>query len=131
MFILKNLFIFLSLMMMFVLTACDANKYDDAINEVIDLDKKSAKESGADTSIYTRENALIRVYDGGKYIQVAFYLPEDHSRELSPYDYFEKLGDKYEEMDSMPGNGENDRLGLSKKTPDYEEAKGEETKLEE
>ncbi|MDV3522609.1 cystatin-like fold lipoprotein [Bacillus subtilis subsp. subtilis] len=131
MFILKNLFIFLSLMMMFVLTACGGNKYDDAINEVIDLVKKSAKESGADTSIYTRENALIRVYDGGKYIQVAFYLPEDHSRELSPYDYFEKLGDKYEEMDSMPGNGENDRLGLSKKTPDYEEAKGEETKLEE
>lgn len=127
----KNLFIFLSLMMMFVLTACGGNKYDDAINEVIDLDKKSAKESGADTSIYTRENALIRVYDGGKYIQVAFYLPEDHSRELSPYDYFEKLGVKYEEMDSMPGNGENDRLGLSKKTPDYEEAKGEETKLEE
>ncbi|AOR96889.1 cystatin-like fold lipoprotein [Bacillus subtilis] len=127
----KNLFIFLSLMMMFVLTACGGNKYDDAINEVIDLVKKSAKESGADTSIYTRENALIRVYDGGKYIQVAFYLPEDHSRELSPYDYFEKLGDKYEEMDSMPGNGENDRLGLSKKTPDYEEAKGEETKLEE
>ncbi|MFL6979855.1 cystatin-like fold lipoprotein [Bacillus inaquosorum] len=131
MFILKNLFIFLSLMMMFVLTACGGNKYDDAINEVIDLDKKSAKESGADTSIYTRENALIRVYDGGKYIQVAFYLPEDHSRELSPYDYFEKLGDKYEEMDSMPGNGENDRLGLSKKTTDYEEVKGEETKLEE
>ncbi|MHB9998931.1 cystatin-like fold lipoprotein [Bacillus spizizenii] len=127
----KNLFIFLSLMMMFVLTACGGNKYDDAINEVIDLDKKSAKESGADTSIYTRENALIRVYDGGKYIQVAFYLPEDHSRELSPYDYFEKLGDKYEEMDSMPGNGENDRLGLSKKTPDYEEVKSEETKLEE
>ncbi|WP_412095934.1 cystatin-like fold lipoprotein [Bacillus inaquosorum] len=127
----KNLFIFLSLMMMFVLTACGGNKYDDAINEVIDLDKKGAKESGADTSIYTRENALIRVYDGGKYIQVAFYLPEDHSRELSPYDYFEKLGDKYEEMDSMPGNGENDRLGLSKKTPDYEEVKGQETKLEE
>ncbi|WP_412055526.1 cystatin-like fold lipoprotein [Bacillus inaquosorum] len=127
----KNLFILLSLMLMFVLTACGGNKYDDAINEVIDLDKKSAKESGADTSIYTRENALIRVYDGGKYIQVAFYLPEDHSRELSPYDYFEKLGDKYEEMDSMPGNGENDRLGLSKKTPDYEESKGEETKLEE
>ncbi|MCY7901552.1 DUF4467 domain-containing protein [Bacillus inaquosorum] len=131
MFVLKNLFILLSLMLMFVLTACGGNKYDDAINEVIDLDKKSAKESGADTSIYTRENALIRVYDGGKYIQVAFYLPEDHSRELSPYDYFEKLGDKYEEMDSMPGNGENDRLGLSKKTPDYEESKGEETKLEE
>ncbi|MEC5227705.1 cystatin-like fold lipoprotein [Bacillus inaquosorum] len=131
MFVLKNLFIFLSLMMMFVLTACGGNKYDDAINEVIDLDKKGAKESGADTSIYTRENALIRVYDGGKYIQVAFYLPEDHSRELSPYDYFEKLGDKYEEMDSMPGNGENDRLGLSKKTPDYEEVKGQETKLEE
>lgn len=26
-------------------------------------------------------------------------------------------------------NGENDRLGFSKKTPDYEEAKDEETKL--
>lgn len=31
----------------------------------------------------------------------------------------------------MPMNGENDRLGLSKKTPDYEEVKDEETKLEE
>lgn len=29
----------------------------------------------------------------------------------------------------MPMNGENERLGLSKKTPDYEEAKDEETKL--
>lgn len=70
--ILKNLFIFLSLMMMFVLTACGGNKYDDAINEVIDLDKKSAKESGADTSIYTRENALIRVYDGGSIYKLHF-----------------------------------------------------------
>ncbi|WP_433961320.1 cystatin-like fold lipoprotein [Bacillus cabrialesii] len=127
----KNLFIFLSLIMMFVLTACGGNKYDDAIDEVIGLEKKKDKEYGFDTEGMERENALIRVYDGGKYIQVAFYLPEDHSRELSPYDYFEKLGDKYEEMDSMPGNGENDRLGLSKKTPDYEEVKGKETKLEE
>ncbi len=31
----------------------------------------------------------------------------------------------------MPMNDENDRLGLSRKTPDYEEAKGKETKLEE
>lgn len=34
-------------------------------------------------------------------------------------------------MGDMPGNGENDRLGLSKKTLDYEEAKGKEAKLEE
>ncbi|MBL6010708.1 hypothetical protein JNA71_20450 [Bacillus halotolerans] len=40
---------------------------------------------------------------------------------MSKSDYFEKLGDKYEEMGGMPGNGENDRLGLSKKTIDYEE----------
>lgn len=31
----------------------------------------------------------------------------------------------------MSRTGENDRLGLSKKTPDYEEARGKETKLEE
>lgn len=31
-------------------------------------------------------------------------------------------------MTDMPGNGENDKLGLSKKTPDYEEVKGKETK---
>lgn len=59
-------------MMLFVLTACGGNKYDDAINEVIDLDKKSAKESGADTSIYTRENALIRVYDGESIFKLLF-----------------------------------------------------------
>lgn len=29
----------------------------------------------------------------------------------------------------MPGSGENDRLGLDRKTPDYEEDKGKETKL--
>jgi len=34
-------------------------------------------------------------------------------------------------MDGMPMNDENDRLGLSRKTPDYGEAKGKETKLEE
>lgn len=69
MFILKNHFIFLSLMMMFVLTACGGN---NAINEVIDLDKKNAKELGADTSIYTRENALIRVYDGESIFKLLF-----------------------------------------------------------
>ncbi|PRR96059.1 hypothetical protein C6W24_15790 [Bacillus atrophaeus] len=34
-------------------------------------------------------------------------------------------------MSDMPGNGENDRLGLSKKTLDYEKVKGKEAKLEE
>ncbi|PSI03024.1 hypothetical protein C7H81_21540 [Bacillus subtilis] len=36
------------------------------------------------------------------------------------------------ELDYMLGNGESDRqVGLSKKTPEYAEAKGKETKLEE
>lgn len=51
--------------------------------------------------------------------------------ELTSYDYYEKLGDSYEEMSDMPGSGEGDRLGLDIKTPDYEEVKGNETKLEE
>lgn len=34
-------------------------------------------------------------------------------------------------MPGIPGNGEHDRLGLSKKIPDYEEVKDEGTKLEE
>lgn len=33
----------------------------------------------------------------------------------------------YEEMAHMPGDGDGDRLGLYKKTPDYEEVKGEQT----
>ncbi|WAE50318.1 cystatin-like fold lipoprotein [Bacillus subtilis] len=48
---------------------------------------------------------------------------------MTSYTYCEKVDDKYHEMEGMPINGENDRLGLSKKTPDYEEAKDEETKL--
>ncbi|MDQ1852703.1 cystatin-like fold lipoprotein [Bacillus stercoris] len=124
----KNLFIFLSLMMMFVLTACGGNKYDDAIDEVINQYKEKQDDSDP---IYKRDNALVRVYDGGKYIQFAFYLPKDSFRELTSYTYYEKVGYKYQEMDDMPMNGENDRLGLSRKTPDYEEAKGEKTKLEE
>ncbi len=35
------------------------------------------------------------------------------------------------EMAHMPGGGDGDRLGLYKKTLDYEEVKGKETKLEE
>ncbi len=34
-------------------------------------------------------------------------------------------------MAHMPGGGDGDRLGLYKKTLDYEEVKGKETKLEE
>ncbi len=129
MFILKNLFIFLSLMMIFVLTACGGNKYNDAIDDVINQYKEY---KGDDTRInVSRANSIVRVYDGGKYIQFAFYMPDDSSRELTTFKYYEKLGDEYKEMSDMPGNGENDRLGLSKKTPDYEEAKGKETKLEE
>ncbi|MDN4184931.1 DUF4467 domain-containing protein [Bacillus subtilis] len=128
MFILKNLLIFLSLIMMIVLTACGGNKYDGAIDDVINQYKEKQDDSDP---IYRRDNALIRVYDEGKYIQFAFYLPKDSFRELTSYTYYEKVGDKYQEMDGMPMNGDNDRLGLSKKTPDYEEAKGEETKLEE
>ncbi|WP_415859167.1 cystatin-like fold lipoprotein [Bacillus halotolerans] len=127
----KNLFIFFSLMMMFVLTACGGNKYDDAINDVINLEKKTRKEMGSDSDEYKRNNALIRVYNDGKYIQLAFYQPEGDSHELTTFSYYEKLGDTYEEVDNMPGNGENDRLGLSKKTPDYEEVKGDETNLKE
>ncbi|CUB20518.1 hypothetical protein BN2127_JRS9_02863 [Bacillus subtilis] len=125
----KNLFIFLSLMMMFVLTACGGNKYNDAIDDVINQYKEY---KGDDTKInVSRANSIVRVYDGGKYIQFAFYMPDDSSRELTTFKYYEKLGDEYKEMSDMPGNGENDRLGLSKKTPDYEEAKGKETKLKE
>lgn len=125
----KNLFIFLSLMMIFVLTACGGNKYNDAIDDVINQYKEY---KGDDTRInVSRANSIVRVYDGGKYIQFAFYMPDDSSRELTTFKYYEKLGDEYKEMSDMPGNGENDRLGLSKKTPDYEEAKGKETKLEE
>ncbi|MCY8802627.1 cystatin-like fold lipoprotein [Bacillus spizizenii] len=125
----KNLFIFLSLMMMFVLTACGGNKYDGAIDDVINQYKEY---KGDDTRInVSRANSIVRVYDGGKYIQFAFYMPDDSSRELTTFKYYEKLGDEYKEMSDMPGNGENDRLGLSKKTPDYEEVKGKETNLEE
>ncbi|RPK05422.1 hypothetical protein BSBH6_02124 [Bacillus subtilis] len=58
-------------------------------------------------------------------------MQNNFSRELIPFKYCGKLGDKYEKMTGMPGNGENDHLRLSEKTPDYEEVKGEKTKFEE
>ncbi|MBU8571822.1 DUF4467 domain-containing protein [Bacillus subtilis] len=128
MFILKYLFIFLSLMMMFVLTACGGNKYDDAIDDVINQYKEKQDDSDP---IYKRDNALVRVYVGGKYIQFVFYPLKDALRELTSYPINGEVGEKYREMDGMPMNDENDRLGLSRKTPDYEEVKGKETKLEE
>lgn len=73
MIILKNLFIFLSLIMMIILTAYGGNKYDDAIDEVIGLEKKKDKKYGFDTEGMERENAIVRVFDGGKYIQLGFY----------------------------------------------------------
>lgn len=110
-----------------LLTACGGSKYDNAINEVIKQEKKARKEMRADSDEYKRDNAIIRVYDDGKYIQLVFYQPEESSRKLTTYSYYEKLGDSYEEMAHMPGSGEDDRLGLSKKKPDYEEDKGKKT----
>ncbi|MEC1682646.1 cystatin-like fold lipoprotein [Bacillus mojavensis] len=60
-----------------------------------------------------------------------YYMQKNFSRELTPFKYYEKLGDKYEKMTGNPRNGENDHLGLSEKTPDYEEVKGKSDKIEE
>ncbi|USP95500.1 DUF4467 domain-containing protein [Bacillus vallismortis] len=130
MFILKNLFIFLSLIMMFVLTACGGNKYDESIDDVISQYKEEREVNNPNYEI-ARDNALVKVFEGGKYIQVAFYTPKDSNDELSSFSYYEKQGDEYIRLKDMSRTGENDRLGLSKKTPDYEESKGKETKLEE
>ncbi|WP_412056380.1 cystatin-like fold lipoprotein [Bacillus inaquosorum] len=126
----KNLFIFLSLMIMFVLTACGGSKYDNAIDEVISQYKEEREVNNPNYEI-TRDNALVKVFDGGKYIQVAFYTPKDSNDELSSFSYYEKQGDESIRLEGMSRTGENDRLGLSKKTPDYEESKGKETNLEE
>lgn len=92
-------------------------------------EKKVRKEIRADSDEYKRGNAIIRVYDDGKYIQLAFYLPEESSRKSWLLIlYYEKLGDSYEEMTHMPGDSDGDRLGLYKKTPDYKEVKSKETK---
>ncbi|WP_240683060.1 cystatin-like fold lipoprotein [Bacillus velezensis] len=105
------------------LTACGGSKYDNAINEVMKQEKKVRKEMRADSDEHKRDNAIIRVYDDGKYIQLAFYQPEESSRRLTAYSYYEKLGDSYEEMAHMPGDGDGNRLGLYKKTPDYKRLK--------
>ncbi|MDL5141533.1 hypothetical protein QR312_06355 [Bacillus atrophaeus] len=56
-------------------------------------------------------------------------MPEDSNVELSSFYYYEKLDDEYKRLEVMPITDENDCLGFSKKTPDYEEAKGKETTL--
>ncbi|WJF81077.1 cystatin-like fold lipoprotein [Bacillus velezensis] len=127
----KNLFIFLNIFAVLLLTACGGSKYDNAINEVIKQEKEVRKEMKADSDEYKRDNAVIRVYDNGKYIQLAFYQPKDKPRKLTTYSYYEKLGDSYEKMTDMPGTEGHDRLGLYKKKPDYEEVKGKETKTKE
>ncbi|MDM5197037.1 cystatin-like fold lipoprotein [Fictibacillus enclensis] len=118
----KRIFIFLNLIIIVVLSACGGNKYDEAIDNVINLEKKDREKDGLDAKEITRDNAIIRVYSGGKYIQVAYNIDETDSK---LYYYYEKLGDSYQEMSKMPGSGEDDRLGLDKKTPDYEEIRGE------
>lgn len=45
-----------------------------------------------------RENALIRVYDGGKYIQLGFYS-DDQKRII--YSYYETTGDSYKKIGSI------------------------------
>lgn len=112
----------MSVTFILLLTACTVVNMI-MINEVMKQEKKVRKEMRADSDEYKRDNAKIRVYDDGKYIQLAFYQPEE-----TAYSYYEKLGDSYEEMAHMPGDGDGDRLGLYKKTPDYKEVKGKETK---
>lgn len=118
----KKFFIFLSLIMILVLSACGGNKYDKAIDDVISQYKDY---KGKDTRInVSRDNSVVRVYDEGKYIQIAFYMPDDSFRKLTGFKYYEKIGDSYERMSHMPASGEGDRLGLDEKKPDYEEVKG-------
>ncbi|MED4801463.1 cystatin-like fold lipoprotein [Bacillus atrophaeus] len=92
------------------------------MDNVIKKYKTSLSERGRDTDDIKRDNAVIRVYDGGKYIQFAFY--NDGSLNYSSYDYYDK-------MEHMTATGEYDRLGLYKKTPDYEEVKDKQTKTKE
>ncbi|OIK19770.1 cystatin-like fold lipoprotein [Bacillus amyloliquefaciens] len=126
----KNLFIFLNIFSVLLLTAYGGNKYGDAIDNVIKKYKNSLIEDRYDTDDVKKDNAVIGVYDGGKYIQLAFY--NDGSLNYSTYDYYEKIGNGYEEMEHMPATGEYDRLDLLyKKTPDYEEVKGKGTKANE
>lgn len=58
---------------------------------------------------------MVKVFDGDKYIQVAFYTPKDSNDELSSFSYYEKQGDESIRLEGMSRTGENDRLGLSKK----------------
>nr|WP_240631630.1 cystatin-like fold lipoprotein [Bacillus velezensis] len=44
-----------------------------------------------DSDEYKRDNAIILVYDDGKYIQLAFYQPEESSRKLTAYSYYSNL----------------------------------------
>ncbi|WP_407654257.1 cystatin-like fold lipoprotein [Bacillus sonorensis] len=122
----RYVFIFLSLMMMFVLTACGGNKYDNAINSIIDQ-YRGQKEKAYEDDEIKRDNALVRVFEDGRYIQIAFHT-KNSERDYYPYIYYEKLGENYERMSDMPPDGTGDRLGLDGKNPDYEEAKGKETK---
>ncbi|MEC1264177.1 cystatin-like fold lipoprotein [Bacillus subtilis] len=122
--------LYFCLVLVTFLAACGGNKYDDAIDKVISQYKEEREANNPNYEI-TRDNALVKVFDGGKYIQVAFYTPKDSHDELSSFSYYEKQGDEYTRLEDMSRTGENDRLGLSKKTPDYEESKGKETKLEE
>ncbi|MCY8475263.1 cystatin-like fold lipoprotein [Bacillus halotolerans] len=44
---------------------------------------------------------MVRVFDGGTYIQVAFYTPKDSKDELSSFSYYEKQGDEYTRLEGM------------------------------
>ncbi|QIR31839.1 hypothetical protein BVELS4_00553 [Bacillus velezensis] len=59
----------MSVTFILLLTACGGSKYDNAINEVMKQEKKVRKEMRADSDEHKRDNAIIRVYDDGKYIQ--------------------------------------------------------------
>ncbi len=59
----------MSVTFILLLTACGGSKYDNAINEVMKQEKKVRKEMRADSDEYKRDNAIISVYDDGKYIQ--------------------------------------------------------------
>lgn len=72
---------------LFLLVACGVNKYDAAIDEVIEVYKEEAKSSAFyDESKLNREFSDVEVYDGDKYVKIG--------QKIS-YWYFEKRGDSY------------------------------------
>lgn len=108
----KKVVLVIGIISIFLLVACGDSKYDEAINQVIQLENENLDRPGVEKQFdeLKRENTKIAVYEDGEFIKITYEIrSEDNSTWI------------YEKDDKGKYTRYGDKEDIEKMEPDYTE----------